>query len=131
MPSFSAATPARPSFHLSIRIRHLPLGKAASREILAAHRRTGKLGSAVQAVDRKRLALGVMGYFERRNDAEPLVWKCFGPFQEADGIVECVMLPIDASRLRFDPQHRTVQAQIVLSSGRTISRWRNRPTGFR
>src|SRR6476620_2364913 len=72
-----------------------------------------QLGSFVEAVDRKRLAVGVMRHIERRYDAEPLGPERFRPFQEADGIVEYVMLPVDTGRLGFDLQRRAVQAKVM------------------
>jgi hypothetical protein len=85
--------------------------------------------SAVPMED--RVASIASAHVERRYDAELLRSECFGPFQETDGIVEYVMLPVDAGRFGSTFNVALCRRRSWLSPGRTIGLWRNRRTGLR
>ena len=98
----------------AVRIRQLPFGEPRQVGNFLDRIGEGKqLGGRVEAVDRQRRTIRMVGQVEARDDAQTLRPQRPGPFEKADGIVKGVMRPPDTGGFRVDLEGGAMQAQIV------------------
>ena len=104
----------RPGIDLALRIRHLPLRQSRDvRNLVLGVGEGEEVGAGVQTVLRQRLTVGMVRQVKRRDNFQLAGPQRVGPVEEADRVVERVMLPVDGSRLRIDPQFGLVHVQVM------------------
>jgi hypothetical protein len=93
----------RPGVNCTIRVRRLPHREVGEiGQLVCGIGERKRLSAWIEAIDRQRRPIRVMGQIEGRNNAQSLRFQGVRPFQEANRVVESVVGPMDQRGLQIN-----------------------------